>query len=72
MIYDLTNGTKLNELVKLKKILNANVASVPPSQAILLPDGSQENLHATSAQFLVILGNSSMSRNDLYDDTSTP
>ncbi len=72
VIYDLTNGTKLDELVKLKKMLNANVASVPPSKAILLPDGSSENLHATSAQFLVILGNSSVSRVDAYAVTPTP
>lgn len=72
VIYDLTGGTKLDELVKLKKILNANVASVPPSKEILLPDGNRENLNATSAQFLVILGGSSASLVNSYVSTPSP
>lgn len=72
VIYDLTDGAKVDELVKLKKILNANVASVPASKEILLPDGSRENVNATSAQFLVILGGSSVSLIDPYAGTPTP
>ncbi len=72
VIYDLTNGTKLDELVKLKKSLNANVASVSPTKEILHEDGTREMLSTTSAQFLVILGNSSLSFVDPYAGTPTP
>lgn len=59
VIYDLTEGTKLNDLMKLKNLLHANIAELSANNRILLPDGSSEDVSASSAQFLVILGTSS-------------
>lgn len=72
VIYDLTNGTKLDELAKLKKMFDANVAATDGSKQIVLTDGSRENLSTSSAQFLVILGNSSLSLVTNYAVTQTP
>ncbi len=66
VIYDLTNGARVDELAKLKKFLNADVASGSAAQGILYPDGSRETLTATSAQFLVILGQSGLNLADSY------
>ena len=52
VIYDLTNGQKVNELVNLKKTLNANIGSAPLSElGTTVPSGTQ---------FLIILGESSI------------
>lgn len=60
VIYDMTGGTRPKELALLKKLLDANVSAAPPSNLILLQDGTQESV-GTSTHFLVILGDSSLS-----------
>lgn len=63
VIYDLTNGAKPQELAKLKKLLDANVAQTTPSAGKTVQTDSQssENLYTTATHFLVILGDSSLS-----------
>lgn len=72
VIYDLTEGTKLDELVRLKNLLNANISELTSDNKILLPDGSTENVSASSAHFLIILGSSSISLSNPYVGTKTP
>jgi LCP family protein required for cell wall assembly len=69
VIYDLTEGAKLNDLMRLKNLLHANIAELSPNEQILLPDGSTEDVSASSAQFLIILGNSSANS---YVNPKTP
>ncbi len=61
VIYDLTNGTKPTELAHLKKLLDANVSASLPAKAVILQDGTRTQLATTSVQFLIILGDSSLS-----------
>ena len=52
VVYDLTNGQKLNELIALKKLLHADISSAPLSAlGTTVPTGTQ---------FLIILGESSI------------
>ena len=60
VVYDLTNGLKSDELATLKKLLHADVASVDDNNRVVFEDGTSENVSASSAQFLIILGNSSL------------
>ena len=60
VVYDLTNGLKSDELASLKKLLHADVASVDDNNQIVFDDGTHESVSASSAQFLIILGNSSL------------
>lgn len=63
VIYDLTNGSKPQELAKLKKLLDANVAQTTAGSGKTVQTDSQsrENLYTTATHFLVILGDSSLS-----------
>lgn len=56
VIYDLTDGAKPTELARLKKLLDANVSSAPPTGQ-------------TSTQFLIILGDSSLGLLNTYANT---
>ncbi|MBU2566712.1 LCP family protein [Patescibacteria group bacterium] len=67
VLYDLTGGKEPEELVRLKKILDADVSSATPQEltdsderAILTDDMAQERIKASSTQFLIILGESSL------------
>ncbi|MFH1621327.1 MAG: LCP family protein [Patescibacteria group bacterium] len=73
VIYDLTNGAKPNELARLKKILDANVATTAPDGKILLSDGkTNESISETSTQFLIILGESSINLVSAYPELTNP
>ncbi len=65
VIYDLTGGAKPDELARLRSLIDANVSSAPPGPSVLTDQGS-EPVAATSSQFLVILGGSSLSFVDPY------
>lgn len=68
VIFDLTGGKKPDELARLKKLLDANVSSVLPawlsgdtSQRVVYSEGLKaEPINATSSEFLIILGESSL------------
>jgi hypothetical protein len=61
ILYDLTNGAKPTELARLKKLLDANVSTAPPTDHTVRSDsGSTERIATTSTQFLIILGDSSL------------
>ncbi len=67
VIYDLTGGKMTDDLVKLKTMLNAEVSSTPAqavpkstTRTILTDYMVQESIKATSTQFLIILGDSSL------------
>jgi LCP family protein required for cell wall assembly len=68
VIYDLTNGSKPQELAKLKKLLDANVAQPITGQGKTIQTDSQtrENLYTTATHFLVILGDSSLGLVNAY------
>jgi LCP family protein required for cell wall assembly len=61
VIYDLTNGSKPQELAKLKKLLDANVVETTagPGKTVQTDSQAHENLYTTATHFLVILGDSS-------------
>lgn len=84
VIFDLTNGSKVQELVKLKQLLNANVsltAAVTSSQnpsirSVYAEANTTEAIASTDTDFLVILGESSYplvqpTQNTTYVSTST-
>ncbi len=67
VIYDLTDGKLPEELVRLKKMLDADVATSPAKpvdgtgeRVIYTQDLAEERVKASSTQFLVILGESSL------------
>ena len=68
IIYDLTEGKTAEELVRLKKMLDADVAVTPAKpvgsgsteRIVYTQDLAEERVKATSTQFLVILGESSL------------
>lgn len=62
VIYDLTGGSKPDELARLKKLLDANVASSPPlsGKTVKIDNTGSENLYTTATNFLIILGDSSL------------
>lgn len=68
VLFDLTGGKKAVELARLKKLLDANVSTVLPAwlddsktQRVVYAEGfSTENIKATSTDFLIILGESSL------------
>ncbi len=73
VIYDLTGGAKPNELAKLKKMLDANVATTAPDGKILLSDGkTNESISETSTHFLIILGESSINLVSAYPEFRNP
>jgi LCP family protein required for cell wall assembly len=61
VIYDLTNGSKPQELAKLKKLLDANVVETTAGagKTVQTDSHAHENLYTTATHFLVILGDSS-------------
>lgn len=77
VIFDLTNGAKPLELARLKNMLDANVSTVLPAwltastsqRVVYAEELTAEPISATSTQFLVILGESSLA---LIQDPSTP
>jgi len=67
IIYDLTGGAMSEELVRLKKILDADISSATPqkvpdseSRTITTEDLATETLASPDTQFLIILGESSL------------
>lgn len=68
-IYDLTGGKKPAELIRLQRLLNADVVSVAPDQLISGGNGSyrtfpldkdtQERVYSGNTDFLLILGDAS-------------
>lgn len=80
VIYDLTSGKMTDDLVKLKKMLNAEVSSTPPQavskstlRTILTDYMVQETINASSTQFLIILGDSSLGLiQPSYESQNTP
>ncbi len=67
VIYDLTDGKTPEELVRLKKMLDADVAASPAKpvsgsseRIVYTQDLAEERVKSTSTQFLVILGESSL------------
>lgn len=69
VIFDLTNGAKPQELVRLKRMLDANVSANIPAWVTAATSGqaggsvfgeglTKENLSATSTDFLIVLGES--------------
>jgi LCP family protein required for cell wall assembly len=67
IIYDLTDGQMPEELVRLKKILDADIAKAMPSdiqdsdkRSITTEDMAVETLTSPKTQFLIILGDSSL------------
>lgn len=80
VIFDLTGGKKATELARLKKALDANVSSVlpawlsdPSAQRVVYAEGmTAEPLTATSSEFLIILGESSLGFVDAYAGQATP
>lgn len=74
VIFDLTNGTKLTELARLKRLLNANVSTMGPAPApdaqplkVYSPGMTEETVDAASTDFLIILGESSLGLVDGYN-----
>lgn len=74
VIYDLTDGSKSDELARLKKLLDANVSSAPPTgQTVLTESGARESLTGTTTQFLIVLGDSSLNLiTPYYAGTTSP
>ncbi len=68
VIYDLTNGANPTELARLKKYLDADVATtaVSPNRTILAENSAREELYSTATQYLVILGDSSLGLVNAY------
>jgi polyisoprenyl-teichoic acid--peptidoglycan teichoic acid transferase len=67
IIYDLTGGTLPEELVRLKKILDADISSATPKdvadsseRTITTEDLAIETLTSSKTKFLIILGESSL------------
>ena len=67
IIYDLTYGKKAEELVRLKKILDADISTITPQttpgsgdRIIYTEDLAKETVKSTSTDFLIILGESSL------------
>ncbi len=67
ILYDLTNGSKPEEVVRLKTFLDADIGIADPSsitetgeRVIYTEDLAQEIIHSSSTDFLVILGESSL------------
>lgn len=68
-IYDLTGGKKPAELLRLQRLLNADVVSIAPNQLISSENGSyrsfpldkdtQERVYSANTDFLLILGDAS-------------
>jgi LCP family protein required for cell wall assembly len=77
ILFDLTGGQKTNELVRLKKILDADVSSAKPTdvkghQVIYGQFMTAETLDSTSTEILVVLGDSSLGLiNPSYDTNQT-
>lgn len=77
VIYDLTNGQKTEELVRLKKILDADISSSKP----MVVDGQKiiynqymtaENITASGTEILIVLGESSLGLiNPYYEPPQT-
>ena len=69
VIFDLTNGSKVQELVKLKEFLNADVSLTaattspqnPQLRSVFAQANTIETIASTDTDFLVILGESSYS-----------
>ena len=67
VIFDLTNGSKVQELVKLKQLLNADVSLTaavtstqnPGVRSVYADAKTTEAIASTDTDFLVILGESS-------------
>lgn len=80
VIFDLTGGKKTTELAKLKSVLSANVSSVLPAwlngshaQRVVYSEGlTAEPVNASTTEFLVILGDSSLSFIDPYVSQAAP
>ncbi|MFA6161251.1 MAG: LCP family protein [Patescibacteria group bacterium] len=78
VLYDLTNGQKTAEIVRLKNLLDADISSAMPTTV----DGKQviygqfmtpENISATGTDILVILGESSLGViNPSYEPPKNP
>jgi LCP family protein required for cell wall assembly len=73
VIFDLTGGTKLTELARLKRLLNANVSTMGLAATadaqplkVFSPGMTEENVDATTTDFLIILGESSLGMADGY------
>ncbi|MBD3281446.1 hypothetical protein GF391_01745 [Candidatus Uhrbacteria bacterium] len=67
IIYDLTGGQMPEELVRLKKIIDADISSAEPHEipdsnerTITTEDMATETLSSPKTQFLIILGESSL------------
>ena len=74
MIYDIGAGGKPEDLVRLKKMLDADVSVTSPhaisgskDRMIITEDLAQETIKSTSTQFLIILGDSSLGLFHSYD-----
>ncbi|MFA6099963.1 MAG: LCP family protein [Patescibacteria group bacterium] len=78
VLYDLSGGQKTNEIVKLKKILDADISSATPTnlkgqRVIYGQFMTAETIDSTSTDILVVLGDSSLGLiNPNYDSTQTP
>jgi LCP family protein required for cell wall assembly len=74
VIYDLTNGQLPDEIARLKRLLDANVSTVASSGVDVPADNGPEKLTASSTQFLVILGESSLGvlNTTSYANTANP
>ena len=77
-LYDLTGGTKNEELVRLKKMLDADVSAVTPrpipnskERLIYTEDMAEEHVMSTTTEFLIILGQSSLGLISPYDNQPT-
>lgn len=77
VIYDLTGGKKAEELVRLKKMLDADVSAVTPREVpksteriVYTADLAEERVKSTSTEFMIILGQSSLGLIHPYDNTS--
>ncbi|MFZ6014925.1 MAG: LCP family protein [Patescibacteria group bacterium] len=65
VVYDLTGGKKAEELVRLKKIIDADVFTAVPKNTdegleIITEDLAKESVASTNTDFLIILGESSL------------
>lgn len=77
-LYDLTNGQKTSEIIRLKNLLDADVSSAMPTtidgkQVIYGQFMTPENISATGTDILVILGESSLGIiNPSYEPPKNP
>ncbi|MDD5438018.1 MAG: LCP family protein [Patescibacteria group bacterium] len=78
ILFDLTGGKKTTELVRLKKILDADVSAATPTETKGHPVVygqymTAETLDSTSTEILVVLGDSSLGLiNPSYDTSQNP